>query len=97
MRGRAPQRRKRMELREIVEQAKEGLAALTTLKVSGVVGAAKQEDGWHVGIELIERKSIPDTQDLLGVYEVTLNDEGQIVTYERKRVRRRMDLETSEP
>lgn len=95
MRGRAPQRRKRMELREIVEHAKEELAAITTLKVSGVVGASRQDDGWHVGVELVERKSIPDTQDLLGVYEVILDDEGRILTYERKRVRRRMDVETS--
>ena len=97
MRGRGPKRRKQMEIEKIIKNAKENLIAITNLTVSGVVGAAKQENGWHVGIELIERKSIPDTQDLLGVYEVTLNDEGQIVTYERRRVRRRMDIETSEP
>ena len=83
-----------MELREIVEQAKGDLTAVTDLKVSGVVGVSRQEDGWHVGTELIERRGIPDTQDLLGVYEVTLTNDGQIVTYERKRIRRRMDLET---
>ena len=54
---------------------------------------SKYADGWHIGIELVERKSILDTQDLLGMYEVTLDNAGEIVTYERKRVRRRMDTE----
>ena len=80
-----------MKLQTIIENAKGELTALTNLKVSSVVGVTKQETGWHVGIELIERKAIPDTQDLLGVYEVMVNDEGELVTYERKRVRRRMD------
>lgn len=84
-----------MELHEIIESAKAGLTAMTNLTVSGVVGGSRQDDGWHVGVELVERKSIPDTQDLLGVYEVILDDEGRILTYERKRVRRRMDVETS--
>jgi len=82
-----------MAIQEIIEQAKNGLMGFTNLTLSSVVGVSKQEDGWHVGIELVERKAIPDTQDLLGVYEVTLNDAGDIVTYERKRVRRRMDTE----
>jgi len=93
MRGRAPERRTQMAIQEIIEQAKNGLMGFTNLTLSSVVGVSKQEDGWHVGIELVERKAIPDTQDLLGVYEVTLNDAGDIVTYERKRVRRRMDTE----
>ncbi|MBI3329477.1 MAG: gas vesicle protein [Nitrospinae bacterium] len=93
MRGHAPKRRTRMGIQKIVEQAKDGLIGITNFTVSSVVGISKREDGWHVGIELIERKAIPDTQDLLGVYEITLNDAGEIVTYERKRVRRRMDTE----
>jgi len=82
-----------MAIVDIMERAKRGLAEITNLKVSNVVGVSKYADGWHIGIELVERKSIPDTQDLLGMYEVTLDNDGEIVTYERKRVRRRMDTE----
>ena len=82
-----------MRIQQIIERAKGELTAITSLKVSSVVGVSKQDDGWHVGIELIERKAIPDTQDLLGVYGVTLTDEGELVTYARRRVRRRMDTE----
>lgn len=82
-----------MAIQEIMERAKKQLTDITNLKISNVVGVSKLPDGWHVGIELIERKAVPDTLDLLGIYDVTITDEGEIVTYERKRVRRRMDTE----
>ena len=82
-----------MQLRESITKAKEQLQAVVNLDISSVVGASKMEEGWHLKIELIERKSIPDTQDLLGTYEVFLNNEGDLTGYERVRVRKRMDLE----
>jgi hypothetical protein len=82
-----------MAILEILERAKRSLAEITNLKVSNVVGVSKYSEGWHIGIEPVERKSIPDTQDLLGMYEVTLDNAGEIVTYERKLIRRRMDTE----
>lgn len=82
-----------MELREVVDRAKEVLHGVMALECSSVSGASKTEDGWRVTIELIERKAIPDTQDLLGVYEVTLDEKGHMTGYVRKRIRRRMDLE----
>ena len=81
-----------MDLVEIVDGAKEQLTALHPLLVSGVIGAAKREDGWHVTVELIERKGIPDAQDLLGVYEAVLDERGDMISYQRKRVRRRSDM-----
>ena len=80
-----------MELAEIITRAKEQLTALNPLLVSGVIGAAKKEDGWHVTVELIERKGIPDAQDLLGVYEAVLDGRGDMLSYQRKKVRRRSD------
>lgn len=82
-----------MELREVIDSAKEGLLAMMNLKLSSVIEASKAEEGWRVAIELVERKAIPDTQDLLGVYEVRLDENGRMTSYERKRVRRRMDTE----
>jgi hypothetical protein len=38
---------------------------------------------------------LPDSQDLLGVYEVILDDGGRLTNYERKRVRRRNEVEES--
>lgn len=85
-----------MELVELAERAKSQLQTVTPLKVSGVIGACKKDGGWCVTIELVEREAIPDAQSLLGVYEVVLDDRGQMESYERKQVRRRADLEALE-
>jgi hypothetical protein len=81
-----------MRLNEVINAAKDQLQSILTLDVANVVAASKTDDGWNVKIELVERKAIPDTQDLLGTYDVILDEEGNIVSYERKMVRKRMDL-----
>lgn len=85
-----------MELVELAERARSQLQSLTPLKVSGVIGACKKDGGWCVTIELVEREAIPDAQNLLGVYQVLLDDRGQMISYERTRVRRKVDQETLE-
>ena len=80
-----------MELGEIIACTKEQLTALHPLPLSGVIGATQKEDGWHVTVELVERKGIPDAQDLLGVYEAILDEKGGMLSYQRKKVRRRSD------
>jgi hypothetical protein len=82
-----------MQLIEATVKAKEQLQALLNRDVPNVTSASKVEDGWQLTLELIERKAIPDSQDLLGMYEVFLNEEGYLTSYERVRVRKRMDLE----
>lgn len=84
-----------IHLKDVIDGATEQLGSLLGLRPSSVIAAFKGEDGWRVTIELIERKAIPDSQDLLGTYDVLLNDAGEMVSYERTRIRRRMDLEES--
>lgn len=76
---------------QVVESATRGLAMLK-LKVSSVTSVARSEDGWRVTVELLERRGVPDTSDLLGVYELRLDHGGNILQYERTRMRRRCDL-----
>lgn len=84
-----------MRLNEVINAAKEQLHSILALDVANVIAASKTNDGWNVKIDLIERKAIPDTQDLLGTYDIILDEEGNIVSYERKKIRKRMDLEES--
>jgi len=82
-----------MRMNEVIEKAKKGIAELTTLKLNTVIGASKDEEsgGWRVMVELLEKASIPDAMDLLGIYEVLLDEEGEIVQFERKGMRKRGD------
>ena len=78
-----------MELRDILEKAKSELAAVTALKPESVIQALKDDQGWHVRVEMLELSRIPPATDVLGDYEVVLDDEGAIVRFGRKRTRLR--------
>lgn len=82
-----------MRLNEFINAAREQLQSVLPLEVASVIAASKKDDGWHVMIELIERRAVPDTLDLLGMYDVLLDDTGNMLSYDRKRLHRRMDLE----
>jgi len=81
-----------MSLVNIVHRAIDQLKILANLDVSKVIGVSRMEDEWLLTIEIIERKAIPDTQDLLGTYEVHLDCDGELTEYKRTDIRRRMDL-----
>ena len=78
-----------MDMKELAEQGKNQLAELTGLKPITVTGAFKDEQGWHVAIEMLEMSRIPTATDVLGDYEVLLDGDGNILTFERKRTRHR--------
>ncbi|MBI4336426.1 MAG: gas vesicle protein [Chloroflexi bacterium] len=78
-----------MEMAETLERAKRQLAALTGLKPVTVTRVFRDEQGWHVGLELLEMARIPAATDLLGYYEALLSDDGQVLEFSRKRTRLR--------
>lgn len=75
----------------LVEQAREELSKLTGLKASSTVGATKDEKGWHISVEMVEKQSIPDQMDTLALYEVLLDEDGNLLSFERKGMRKRVD------
>ncbi len=83
---------KPMKLRDAIDNAVTQLQDCLRLELSRIIEASRTEDGWHITVELIERKAVPDTQDLLGTYEVELDIYGELMGYERVNMRRRMDL-----
>jgi len=78
-----------MNTSELIRKAEEEFASLSKLPVNAVIGLAKREEGWVVSLETVERKAIPDTMDVLGLYEVRLDSEGTLLGFERKRLRKR--------
>lgn len=76
---------------QAIEAAKEHLMKITHLNVHNVTGVKKEKNEWIVTFELIEKKSIPDAMDIFGIYEVTMNDDGELANFERKGMRRRGD------
>jgi hypothetical protein len=63
----------------------------------GIVSLEQPEDHrWTVGVEVVETRRIPDSTDILAVYEVELDAEGELLAYRRvKRYSRCQLKETS--
>ena len=56
-----------------------------------VISVEEAEGEWKVTVEALERKAIPDTQDLLGRYEIRLNENGELLGWKQRMVRKRAD------
>ena len=82
-----------MEIKEIIEKAKKALADLTGFKTPRGIGVKKVGKEWRVRVEITEKSSIPEAMDVLGIYDVHLDDEGNILSYERKGLKKRGDTE----
>jgi hypothetical protein len=80
-----------LTMMQVIESTTRQLTMLK-LKVSAITSVARTDDGWRVTAEMLERKSVPDTSDLLGVYELQLDHVGNLLRYERTHLRRRCDL-----
>ncbi|MDI6892493.1 MAG: gas vesicle protein GvpO [Actinomycetota bacterium] len=81
---------------ELVDKAREQLAKLTGLELSTTLGAVKDEKGWHVTVEMIEKHSLPDGMDILAAYEALMDDNGKMLEFGRKGLRKRIDTEAEE-
>jgi len=78
-----------MNADEIMKKAQEDFARLSKIPVDGAIGLSKTDEGWVVSLEGLERRAIPDTMDVLGLYEVHLDSEGNLLGFERKKLRKR--------
>ncbi len=84
-----------MEPKELIEKAKKQLADLTGFKEPAGIGMKKEKEGLVVTIEIVEKESIPRGMDVLGTYDVHLDIKGNLISYQRKELRKRTDTEIS--
>jgi hypothetical protein len=68
------------------QAAKEGLrqiSELTGKRPEGVTGLERTDDGWLVGVEVVEDRRIPSSSDILATYEAEFGTAGELVSYRR--------------
>ena len=68
---------------QAAREAAKQLAEVTCLKFDSVSAVDKKDAGWHVTVNLVELSRIPHSTDVLGVYEVELDAEGNLERYHR--------------
>ena len=70
-------------LSEAQDRAREAANDFLQHELEGVIKVEKKDDDtWRAVAEVVERSAVPDTQDIIGRYEVTLDQSGQATGYE---------------
>ena len=76
---------KRATASQVAALAAQQLLELTGKGVEGVTGLERTDDGWNVHVEVVEVRRIPDTTDVLALYEVQVDEDGDLMGYRRLR------------
>jgi Gas vesicle synthesis protein GvpO len=64
--------------------AADHVATMTGKEPEGIVSLERADrGGWVIGVEVVETRRIPDSTDVLAVYEAELDAEGELVAYRR--------------
>lgn len=58
---------------------------LTGRQAERLISLEHGDQGWRIGIEVLESRRIPDSTDILAVYEVVLDEGQELVSYHRER------------
>ncbi len=83
--------KKKPDIKEISKTALSMTESLLNKKSEGITSVSGGDDGWKVNVEVLERKAVPDTQDILSTYELKLTSDGELTGYKRTGTRRRGD------
>ena len=82
-----------MDIKEIAEIAKKKLVELTGFSFPNVIGIDRKEDIWNITVEVTEKPSEAINLEILGIYDVRLDASGNLLGYERIRLRKRGDIQ----
>ncbi|MFD8025032.1 gas vesicle protein GvpO [Streptomyces lavendulae] len=84
-RGAPPRRSGTPGAAAAMRAAAEQLAELLGRFPDSVSSLKPTEDGWVAQVEVVELERIPDTTSVMASYRVALDEEGELISYERTR------------
>ena len=61
------------------------VARLSGRRPESVISIDRKDEEWCVGVEDVEMSRIPDSTDILAVFEVRLDTDGDLISYRRLR------------
>jgi hypothetical protein len=71
--------------REAAVAALKIITSMVGKEALGVTSVEPIDEGWLVGIEVLEQARLPRTSDVLGLYEVEIDLDGGVISYRRER------------
>jgi Gas vesicle synthesis protein GvpO len=84
-RSRNDERDRGLTAAQAAQQGLRQIAELTGKQTEGITGVEPAEDGWIIGVEVIEDRRVPSSTDLLATYEAELDMSGDLLSYRRIR------------
>jgi hypothetical protein len=81
------------EAREVVDRARSHVAGLLGKEADSVSGISRGNGSWTVTVEVVEVHRVPESTDVLSSYEVVLDDDGDLLSLERRGRYRRSQVE----
>lgn len=84
------------DFEEITKKAKDTVKNLVEKEALSVIGLNKEGEDWLALVEVLERKAVPDTQNIIGLYEIKFNKNKSLLGYKRVKVRHKGDTEEEE-
>lgn len=82
---------RKVSIEEVSDRALSIVKRYISKEPETVVGIVNEGGVWKVLVEALERKAVPDTQDLLGRYEITIEESGELLGWKQWMVRKRAD------
>ena len=72
--------------REVIARVRRDLPELLGKPIETVLGLERGDnDGWNVMVQVVELARIPNSTDVLGVYAVEVDRDGELVGWRRSR------------
>ncbi|WP_042387441.1 gas vesicle protein [Streptacidiphilus melanogenes] len=84
-RHRPAARPRRVSAASAMRNAAEQLAELLGRTPDSVSALKPTDEGWQADVEVVELERIPDTTSVMASYRVTLDEEGELLAYQRIR------------
>lgn len=83
-----------MDVLEVRERVSEVAESLLGQPFDGITSVERAEGGgWRALFEIVERSAVPDTQDIIGRYELHLSGTGAIEEYSLQQRFKRSELQ----
>lgn len=76
---------KKLGARAVARAAVEQVVEMTGKSPEGVTSVSRSDEGWLVGVEVVETERIPDSADVLAIYEADLDEDAELMSYRRVR------------
>lgn len=82
---------------DLSKKSIEAVEELVKKEPLSIIGISEVKGNWEVLVDVLERRAVPDTQDIIGKYKLIFGKDKGLISYKRLETRRRGDVGEEEP